>query len=174
MIFRATPLPGLIEVETTAHLDDRGAFARAFCADEFRAAGIPFQPVQTSLSMNTAAFTLRGLHFQRQPFAEAKLVRVITGRAFDVAVDLRPGNTYGRWHGVELSASRINALFIPEGFAHGFLTLEPETTLLYHITPAHVPGKSTGIRWDDPAISVNWPAVPKVISKTDSELPYLR
>ncbi|MFM7445774.1 MAG: dTDP-4-dehydrorhamnose 3,5-epimerase family protein, partial [Tabrizicola sp.] len=81
---------------------------------------------------------------------------------------------YGRWHGVELSASRMNAIYIPEGFAHGFMTLEPETTLLYHITPAHVPGHSVGIRWDDPALSITWPDIPQVISQTDSALPNIR
>lgn len=174
MIFNATSLPGLVEVETTPHADVRGTFARAFCTDEFRDAGIPFQPVQTSLSTNAAAFTLRGLHFQRPPFAEAKLVRAVSGRAFDVAVDLRPGATYGRWHGVELSASRMNAIYIPEGFAHGFMTLEQETTLLYHITPAHIPGHSAGIRWDDPALSITWPDIPQVISQSDSALPNIQ
>jgi dTDP-4-dehydrorhamnose 3,5-epimerase len=174
MIFHPTPLPGLIEVEATPHVDARGTFARAFCADEFRVAGIPFQPAQTSLSTNTAAFTLRGLHFQHPPFAEAKFVRAISGRAFDVAVDLRLGATYGRWHGVELSAKRMNAIYIPEGFAHGFLTLEPETTLLYLMSPAHVPGYAAGIRWDDPKLSITWPEVPQVISKSDNALPSIQ
>jgi dTDP-4-dehydrorhamnose 3,5-epimerase len=173
MIFHPTPLPDLIEIETTPHTDNRGSFARAFCTDEFHAAGIPFQPVQTSLSSNIAAFTLRGLHFQRAPFAETKLVRAVSGRAFDVAVDLRPGATYGRWHAVELSASRMNAIYIPKGFAHGFLTLEPDTTLLYQIAPAHVRGHAAGLRWDDPTLAIVWPADPKVISQTDSALPPL-
>lgn len=173
MIFRSTPLPGLIEIEATPHTDARGSFARAFCIEEFREAGIDFQPVQTSLSTNCSAFTLRGLHFQRPPFAEAKLVRAVSGRAFDVAVDLRPGATYGRWHGIELCASRMNAVFIPKGFAHGFLTLEPETTLLYQITPAHMSGHSAGIRWDDKELSIAWPEVPRVISQADSALPAL-
>jgi dTDP-4-dehydrorhamnose 3,5-epimerase len=171
MIFHPTPLPGLIEVEATPHVDARGSFARAFCADEFRNSGLDFQPVQTSISTNPAAFTLRGLHFQRPPFDEEKLVRVVSGRAFDVAVDLRSGASYGRWHGVELSASRMNALYIPKGFAHGFLTLEPETTILYHISPAHVPGHSAGIRWNDPSISIFWPGIPQVISQSDISLP---
>jgi dTDP-4-dehydrorhamnose 3,5-epimerase len=171
MIFRPTPLPGLVEVECEPHRDARGAFSRAFCADEFRAAGIDFLPVQANLSTNHAAFTLRGLHFQRAPHAEAKLVRAVQGRAFDVAVDLRPGPTCGRWHGVELSAGRMNAVFIPEGFAHGFLTLEPETTLLYQMAPAHVSGHAAGIRWDDPALAIAWPAAPQVISDADRSLP---
>ncbi|GAB1360955.1 dTDP-4-dehydrorhamnose 3,5-epimerase [Rhodobacter sp.] len=171
MIFHPTPLPGLVEVAATPHCDARGSFARAFCADEFRAAGIPFQPVQTNLSTNTAAFTLRGLHFQNAPFAETKLVRAVSGRAFDVAVDLRPGPTCGRWHGVELSAKAKNALFIPEGFAHGFLTLESDTTLLYQMAPAHVAGHAAGIRWDDPNLGIQWPALPEVISAADAALP---
>jgi dTDP-4-dehydrorhamnose 3,5-epimerase len=173
MIFRATPLPGLIEIDTTPHTDARGSFARAFCADEFRAAGIGFVPVQTSLSTNTAAFTLRGLHYQAPPHGEVKLVRAVTGRAFDVAVDLRPGATFGRWHGVELSAARMNAFFIPEGFAHGFLTLEPMTTLLYQMAPVHVPGHGRGIRWDDPDVAVAWPGLPQVMSDADRALPCL-
>lgn len=173
MIFRRTALPDLIEIETTPHRDTRGSFARAFCVDAFREAGIDFEPVQTSLSTNMAAFTLRGLHFQRPPHAEAKLVRVVSGRAFDVAVDLRPGVTYRHWYGIELTASRMNALFIPTGFAHGFLTLEPDTTLLYHIAPAYLPGHSDGIRWDDPTLSIAWPEPPSVITESDRNLPTL-
>jgi len=169
----ATPLSGLIEVETTPHIDARGAFARAFCLEEFRVAGINFSPVQTSLSMNTAAFTLRGLHFQYAPHAEAKLVRAVAGRAFDVAVDLRAGATFGHWHGVELCAARMNAIFIPPGFAHGFLTLEPATTLLYHMSPLHVAGHGRGIRWDDPDIAITWPSQPQTISDADCNLPVL-
>lgn len=173
MIFQPTALPGLFELEATAHSDERGTFVRAFCAEAFQKAGIDFQPVQTSLSTNTAALTLRGLHYQRAPHAEAKLVRVVSGRAFDVAVDLRPGPTFRHWHGVELSAGRMNAIYIPKGFAHGFLTLEPETTLLYHIAPAYMPGHAAGIRWDDQALSIRWPEVPRVISETDSAYPNL-
>lgn len=168
-----TALPGLIEVETTPHIDSRGAFARAFCTDEFRAAGIDFLPEQTNLSTNIAAFTLRGLHFQRPPHAETKLVRAVSGRAFDVAVDLRPGPTFGRWHGVELCATRMNAIFIPEGFAHGFLTLEPATTLLYQMSPAYVAGHNRGLRWDDPDIAITWPVLPQVIADADRALPLL-
>ncbi len=171
MIFRPTPLPGLVEVEATPQRDSRGAFARAFCGTEFAAAGIDFHPVQTNLSTNPAALTLRGLHYQAPPFAEAKLVRAVAGRAFDVAVDLRPGPTRGLWHGVELSAERMNALFIPPGFAHGFLTLEPGTTLLYQMSPAHVPGHAAGLRWDDPALAIAWPGTPVVISEADQALP---
>ena len=174
MILRETPLPGLYEVETTPHRDGRGAFARAFCADTFRAAGVDFLPVQANLSTNSAALTLRGLHFQPAPHAEAKLVRAVQGRAFDVAVDLRPGPTRGKWHAVELSAAAMNALFIPEGFAHGFLTLEAGTTLFYQMAPAHVPGHGRGIRWDDPAIGIRWPAAPAVISDADRAQPLLR
>lgn len=173
MIFQATPLPGLVEVAATPHRDDRGTFARAWCAAAFQDAGLGFTPAQTSLSTNPTAFTLRGLHYQSPPHAETKLVRAVAGRAFDVAVDLRPGATYGRWHGVELSADRANALFIPEGFAHGFLTLEPGTVLLYHISPAHVPGQGRGLRWDDPDIGIDWPASPALMSEADRALPLL-
>lgn len=173
MIFRPTPLPDLIEIEATPHTDARGSFYRAFCCDEFRKAGIAFEPQQTSLSTNTAAFTLRGLHYQKPPYSETKLVRAVTGKAFDVAVDLRPGDTYGHWHSVELCAARKNAIFIPAGFAHGFLTLEPDTTLLYQIAPAYVPGHADGLRWDDQLLAIAWPAVPKIISDNDKCLPTL-
>lgn len=174
MNFRPTPLAGLILVEPAPHRDDRGFFARLHCPGEFAAAGIAFQPAQTSLSHNAAAHTLRGLHFQAPPHAEAKLVRVVRGRAFDVAVDLRPDSAgYGRWAGFELRPDGAS-LFVPEGFAHGFLTLEPETDVLYQIAPAFVPGHDRGLRWDDPALDIAWPAVPQVISARDASYPDFR
>ncbi|MDA9776184.1 dTDP-4-dehydrorhamnose 3,5-epimerase family protein [Paracoccaceae bacterium] len=172
MKFLPTSLEGLIEVQATPHLDARGSFARAFCIDEFRAAGIDFKPVQTSISTNEA-FTLRGLHYRSAPNGEKKLVRAVTGRAFDVAVDLRKGSTFGQWHGVELSSERMNAIFVPEGFAHGFLALEQNTTLLYQISPAYEVGSDVGVRWDDPDIAIAWPAKPQNMSPNDEKQPFL-
>ena len=172
MKFVETPLRGLIEVEATPHYDARGVFMRAFCADEFARAGLDFTPVQTNLSTNKA-FTLRGLHYQPAPYGEKKLVRAVLGRAFDVAVDLRSGKTFGQWHAIELCSQKMNAVFIPEGFAHGFMALEPNTTLLYQMSPAFVAGHGTGLRWNDPDIAVVWPFQPQIISDADKNLPLL-
>jgi dTDP-4-dehydrorhamnose 3,5-epimerase len=172
MRFEATEIPGVLRVEAQPHADARGLFARLQCPDEFAAAGAPFTPVQTSLSRNPTAGTLRGLHYQSPPYAEAKLVRVTRGRVFDVAVDLRrdsPG--YGRWTAAELSADNLVALYIPQGIAHGFLTLEPDTDVLYQIAPAYTAGHEAGVRWDDPGFAIAWPAVPQLISERDASYP---
>ncbi|MEM7744059.1 MAG: dTDP-4-dehydrorhamnose 3,5-epimerase, partial [Pseudomonadota bacterium] len=150
---------------------DRGRFARLYCPEEFAAAGIDFAPVQVNLSTNFERYTLRGMHFQKPPHAEAKLVRVTRGRAWDVVLDLRPGPTQGRWIAEELTANAMNALFLPEGVAHGFLTLEPETEVLYHMGRMYVPGHGDGVRWDDPTFAIDWPAVPKVLDGKDCDWP---
>ena len=169
MRFLATDIAGVVVVEAEPHLDDRGGFARLHCPSEFAAAGLPFEPVQTSLSTNPIQGTLRGLHFQRAPHAETKLVRAVRGRVFDVAVDLRPGSpTLHKWVGVQLSQTNQRALFIPEGVAHGFLTLEPDTDVLYQIAPAFTPGHATGVRWDDPAFAIQWPFPPALMSPADA------
>ena len=172
MRFVATAIAGVVRVEATPHVDDRGAFARLHCPEEFAAAGIDFAPVQTSLSTNAAALTLRGLHFQKAPFAETKLVRCVRGRVFDVAVDLRPDSpTHRRWVAAELSAQNMLGLFIPEGVAHGFLTLEPGSDVLYQIAPAYTPGHAAGVRWNDPAFAIDWPATPALMSPADAAYP---
>lgn len=167
-----TPITGVIRVEAEPHTDDRGLFARLHCPEEFAAAGIDFAPAQTSISRNPKAGTLRGLHFQAAPHAEAKLVRVTRGRVFDVAVDLRPDSpTYRQWTGAELSAENLVGLYIGEGIAHGFLTLEPDTDVVYQIAPAYRPGHDAGVRWDDPAFGIAWPMAPVLISARDAEYP---
>jgi len=171
MQITATDLPGVMRVATTPHGDERGRFARLYCPDEFAAAGIDFTPSQINLSTNPRAHTLRGLHFQKPPHAEAKLLRVIRGRAWDVVVDLRPGPTRGRWIAEELSAEAMNALFLPEGVAHGFLTLEPDTHILYQMGRAYAPGHADGVRWDDPALAIPWPRAPAVLSDQDRSWP---
>lgn len=169
MRFLATDIAGVVIVEAEPHTDERGGFARLYCPYEFAAAGIAFEPVQTSLSTNPVVGTLRGLHFQRTPRAEAKLVRAVRGRVFDVAVDLRPESpTHRQWTATELSADNMRGLFIPEGVAHGFLTLEPDTDVLYQIAPAYTPGHAGGVRWDDPAFAVAWPKAPTLMSQTDA------
>lgn len=172
MRFLPTAIEGVTIIEIEPHRDDRGFFARLHCPDEFAAAGHPFVPAQTSLSRNTAAFTLRGLHYEAAPHEEAKLVRATRGRIFDVAVDLRPDSpTYSRWTGAELSAENGRALLIGRGMAHGFLTLEPDTDVLYQIDRIFEPGHGRGARWDDPAFGIEWPAAPKVISERDATYP---
>jgi len=172
MRFSETKIPGVLIVDIEAHEDARGAFARLQCPEEFAAAGHPFAPAQTSLSRNPHAGTLRGMHYQPAPYAETKLVRAVRGRIFDVALDLRPGSpTWRQWTGAELSADNARALFIPEGVAHGFLTLEPDTDVLYQISPAFQPGHEAGVRWDDPAFAIAWPSAPKVISERDLGYP---
>lgn len=166
-----TALPGLLTLEADPHADARGQFARVFCRDSFLAAGVDFQPVQVNLSTNTHSHTLRGLHYQAGEFAEDKLVRCVAGRVWDVAVDLRPGPTRGKWHAAELDAGRMNGIYIPKGFAHGFLSLTPGAVVQYMMAPAYIPGHARGIRWDDPDLAITWPARPAVISKTDAALP---
>ena len=172
MRFSDTALPGVVLVEIEPREDDRGAFARLQCPDEFIAAGHPFAPAQTSLSRNPHTGTLRGMHYQPAPFAETKLVRAVRGRIFDVAVDLRPASpTYLKWTAAELTADNARAVLIPEGVAHGFLTLEPDTDVLYQISPAFEPGHEAGVRWSDPAFGIEWPAQPRLISERDANYP---
>ena len=175
MRFAATDIAGVVRVEIEPREDERGAFARLHCPEEFAAAGHPFVPAQTSLSRNPHPGALRGLHYQPTPQAEVKLVRCVRGRIFDVAVDLRPGSpSFRRWTGAELSAENGLALLIPEGVAHGFLTLEPDSDVLYQIAPAYRPGHEAGVRWDDPAFGVAWPAPPRLISPRDAAYPDFR
>jgi dTDP-4-dehydrorhamnose 3,5-epimerase len=172
MRFSETRLPGVALVEIEPHEDDRGVFARLQCPDEFAAAGHPFTPAQTSLSRNPHVGTLRGLHYQAAPLAETKLVRTVRGRMFDVAVDLRPdSSTFRQWTAAELSADNARALFIPPGVAHGFLTLEVDTDVLYQISPAFQPGHEAGVRWNDAAFAIAWPGEPRLISPRDATYP---
>jgi len=175
MRFAETDIAGVVVIDVEAREDERGAFVRLHCPEEFAGAGHPFAPVQTSLSRNPHKGTLRGMHYQRSPYAETKLVRVVRGRMFDVALDLREGSpTYRRWTAVELSAETARAFLIPEGVAHGFLTLEADTDVLYQISPAFQPGHEVGVRWDDPAFGIAWPAAPALISARDATYPDYR
>jgi dTDP-4-dehydrorhamnose 3,5-epimerase len=159
-------------IEAPRAEDERGFFARLLCLDTLAAAGLPFRPVQISRSFNRRAGTLRGMHFQRPPHAETKLVQALRGRAWDVALDLRPGSpTEGRWCAVELSGENGRAVLIPPGFAHGFVTLEDETELLYATDAAWTPGAEGGVRWDDPAFAIAWPAAPALLSARDAAWP---
>ncbi|MBK0398910.1 dTDP-4-dehydrorhamnose 3,5-epimerase [Limibaculum sp. M0105] len=167
-------IPDVLLVEGEPAGDARGWFARLWCAETFAAAGVDFRPSQISQSMNAEAGTLRGLHFQHAPHAEAKLVRCLRGRAWDVAVDLREDSpTRHRWVGVELSPGGRRAVLIPRGFAHGFITLEPGTELLYITDHPWTPGAEGGLRWDDPALAIDWPAEPRVLSDRDRGHPLI-
>ncbi len=174
MKFTPTDLPGVMIVSPEPLRDERGSFARIYCPEEFEAAGIAFQSSQVNLSTNTARHTLRGLHFQHPPYAEAKLVRCIEGSVWDVALDLRPGPTFGKWQAFQLDAASMNAVFLPEGIAHGFMTLEDNSTLLYQMSRCFATGHSAGVRWDDSDLGIDWPARPSVISEKDRKLPLLR
>lgn len=168
-----TPIEGLLELRATVHRDGRGFFLESF-RDSWRAelgCG-PF--VQDNHSCTPEVGVIRGLHFQRAPDAHGKLVRVARGRVFDVAVDLREGSdSFGEHHTVELSAREQNMLWVPEGFAHGLMTLEPETHVCYKLTGYYAPESEGGVRWDDPAIGIEWPMEPVKVSGKDRSWPAL-
>lgn len=169
MQFIPTDIAGAFEVRTEPISDARGDFARSFCADEFRASGISFDIVQANISRNHRRGTLRGMHYQAEPTPDPKLVRCRRGRIFDVAIDLRPGSeSFCRWAGLELDADTQNGLFVPPGCAHGFLTLMDDCEVEYLMGAPYVAELARGVRWDDPAFAVNWPATPEVISDRDA------
>jgi dTDP-4-dehydrorhamnose 3,5-epimerase len=173
--FVETDLAGAYVVELDEHADERGFFARIWCEEELAAAGLVPELAQCSLSRNTSAGTLRGLHFQRPPHEEAKLVRCVRGAIFDVIVDLRPGSpTHGAWFGTELEERTGRALYVPPGFAHGFQTLVDDVDVLYMISTPYAPDAASGVRWDDPALAIDWPpAERRVISERDRAWPDL-
>ena len=172
MRFVELPLAGAFRVELERHADDRGYFARTYCAREFAAAGLEPAVVQASISWNARRGTLRGMHWQAPPHAEAKLVRCAQGRIHDVVVDLRPGSpTYLRHAAVELSAAEGNALYIPPGLAHGFLTLVDGCQVHYQMSTFHAPEAGRGARWNDPAFGIEWPAPVEVVSERDRSWP---
>ncbi|MFC4273503.1 dTDP-4-dehydrorhamnose 3,5-epimerase [Sneathiella chungangensis] len=171
MIFTETEIAGVFLIEPEVIEDERGHFARSFCTREFADHGIDFLPVQSNISANNSAYTLRGMHFHAAPHEETKLVRCSAGKIFDVAVDIRPHSpSFRNWIGVELSRKNGRALFIPAGCAHGFLTLEDDSEVFYQMSPAYTPGHDRGFRWDDPVIGIDWPGEPKVISARDAGL----
>ncbi|HTO70148.1 MAG TPA: dTDP-4-dehydrorhamnose 3,5-epimerase [Myxococcota bacterium] len=174
MIFKETGLPGAVTIEPERIEDARGFFARIFCAREFGEHGLAARFVQSSVSWNARAHTLRGMHFQLPPHREIKLVRCTRGAIFDAIVDLRTGSpTRLRWFGTELSAANRRMLYIPEGFAHGFLTLVPDTEVFYEMTEFYAPQAGRGLRWNDPALAIRWPAAPSVIAERDATYPDL-
>jgi dTDP-4-dehydrorhamnose 3,5-epimerase len=169
MIFTESPLPGAYLIDMEPLTDERGFFARAYCAEEFAANGLGPELRQCSVSHNNVMGTLRGLHYQGAPHEEHKLVRCTTGAIFDVVVDIRPDSkSYRRWFGTQLSSDNHRALFIPPGFAHGFITLSDHAEVYYMISVAHAAGHASGFRWNDAAFGIQWPLQPRVISARDA------
>ncbi len=173
MRFVPLELDGAFLVELERHEDERGFFARTWDGDEFAAHGLDAEVAQCSLSRNTRAGTLRGMHFQREPHQETKIVRCVRGAIFDVIVDLRTGSrTRGEWIGVELDALGGKALYVPKGFAHGFQTLADDTDVLYVISVSYAPDAAAGVRWDDPVIGIEWPDIAeRVVAPRDRAWP---
>jgi dTDP-4-dehydrorhamnose 3,5-epimerase len=172
VIFVATRLQDahIIEIEKLA--DKRGFFARSWCQKEFERHGLVSIMVQANLSHNKKKGTLRGMHYQRAPYEEVKLVRCTRGSIYDVIIDLRPDSpTYKQWIGVELTADGYKMLYVPGGFAHGFLTLEDDTEVTYQVSQFYTPGAEGGVRWNDPAFGIVWPGEVQVISDKDRSWP---
>ena len=174
MIIEALEFSGACRITLVPQPDDRGFFARRFCAETFARHGLETDFVQRSFSYNRHRGTLRGLHFQAAPHAETKLVRCTRGAAFDVIVDLRRESpTYGRWHAEELAAERLVMLYIPRGFAHGFQTLVDDTEVDYEITPGYAAEDARGVRYDDPRLGIPWPFPHPIVSDRDRLFPFL-
>lgn len=175
MIFSEQAVAGVVLIEPERIADERGWFARTYDAGEFAERGLAPEIAQCSVSFNARAGTLRGMHFQAAPHGETKLVRCTRGAIFDVAVDLRRDSaSYGSWAGVELTQENGRALLIPVGCAHGFQTLVDATEVLYQISTPYVPGAGRGVRWDDPAFGIEWPAPPsgtRIMSDRDASYP---
>ncbi|HZS11567.1 MAG TPA: dTDP-4-dehydrorhamnose 3,5-epimerase [Nitrospirales bacterium] len=172
MHFTATDLPGVFLIEPEPAVDDRGMFARTWCRQEFSEHGLDANWVQSSVSFNPHRGTVRGLHYQAPPNPETKLIRCTRGAIFDVVVDLRPGSpTLGRHIAIELNANTHRELYVPDGLAHGFQTLEDDTEVIYLISEYYHPELSRGVRWNDPAFGIAWPLPVSKISERDRTYP---
>lgn len=172
MKFEETKIAGAFLVKPQRIEDERGFFARIWCAREFETNGLSTRIVQTNMSVSKEKGTLRGLHYQRSPHWEVKLVRCTRGAIFDVAVDLRPASpTYKHWVGVELTEENGNMLYVPEGCAQGLLTLTNQSEIYYHTSAAYAPDSATGVRFDDPAFAIEWPESIRTISDQDRSWP---
>jgi dTDP-4-dehydrorhamnose 3,5-epimerase len=172
MIFTETNVSGVWMIDLDRRSDERGFFARTWDSTELAARGLNARLAQCSISYNARRGTLRGMHFQAAPHEEAKLVRCTAGAIFDVALDLRPASaTFKEWFGAELSAENRRALYVPEGCAHGFLTLTDDSEVLYQISEFYAPAAARGVRWDDPAFGIEWPDEVVVITERDRAYP---
>lgn len=172
MIFRETEIRGVVLIQIEPKTDERGFFARAWCRNEFEEQGLNANVAQSSISFSPKKHTLRGMHYQAQPHGETKLVRCTKGSIYDVVIDLRRGSqTFGNWLGVNLTEQNREAIYIPEGCAHGLLTLEDNCEVLYQISEFYRADLSRGVRWDDPRFGIEWPAIPQLISERDRTFP---
>lgn len=172
MIFAETKLPGAYLIDIEKRGDQRGFFARAWCQKEFEAHGLIRRVVQANISLSKRKGTLRGMHYQAAPYAEAKLVRCTRGAIYDAIIDLRPDSpTYMQWLGVELTAENYRMLYVPEGFAHGFQTLVDNTEVAYQVSQFYTPEAEGGVRYNDPAFGIEWPLEVQVISDKDKSWP---
>jgi dTDP-4-dehydrorhamnose 3,5-epimerase len=172
MKFHPTPLAGAYTIELEKRGDDRGFFARTFCVNEFGALGLDAKIVQINNSLSRIKGTLRGLHYQLPPQAETKIVRCIRGALYDVILDVRQeSSTFGQWFGAELTAENRTMMYVPKGFAHGFITLEPDTEAFYLATEFYGPDRERCVRYNDPKFGIKWPAEPVVISDKDKAAP---
>lgn len=170
MIFTETSLQGAFIIEAETLTDERGFFARTFCQKEFVTHNLNPHLVQCNISFNNKKGTLRGMHYQAAPYAEAKLVRCTQGAIYDAIVDLRPNSpTFKQWVAVELTADNRKMLYIPENFAHGFQTLTDNTEIFYQMSEFYHPESAKGVRWDDPAFDIQWPADERIISAKDRQ-----
>ena len=174
LIFKQTPLAGLYVVEPEILTDDRGLFARTYCEREFSSQGLSLRIVQCNVSSNRLKGTLRGLHYQKDPHGEVKLVTCTRGAIYDVAVDLRRASpTFAKWFGIVLSAENRLMLYVPEGFAHGFQTITDDVELFYQMSQFYVSEAAAGVRWNDPQIGLKWPFPDPILSPRDRSLPLL-
>lgn len=172
MIFRNIPLQDAGLVERDTYPDERGSFSCLWSEAEFAENGIVFRTQETNLSSNHSTGTLRGMHYQEHPFGQAKFVSCLRGSIFDVIIDLRSDSgTYCQWYGVELSPANRLCLYVPEGFAHGFLTLEDDTDVLYHMSNVYHPVSAKGVRWNDPLFAIQWPSEVLRINDRDNTYP---
>ncbi len=172
MIFHETKLQGVYEIHLEPKADERGFFARSWCQREFEEHDLNSVTVQCSVAFNEKKWTLRGLHYQAEPHPESKLVRCTQGKIYDVVVDLRPASrTFKKWIGVVLSAATRHMIFVPGGCGHGLLTLEDRTEVFYQMSEFYYPELSRGVRWNDPAFQIEWPAQPLIISDRDRTYP---
>lgn len=175
MIFAETPLKGAFVIDIDPRSDDRGYFARVWCAREFETHGLETRLVQCNVAYNHKKGILRGMHYQKAPYSEVKLVRCTRGAVYDVIVDLRPGSdTYLNWTGAELTGDNHRMLYVPEGFAHGYVTLRDDSELFYQVSQFYTPQAEGGVRWDDPLVGIEWPDVGELlISDKDHAWPWL-
>lgn len=172
MIFKETKLKGVFIIELEPSYDERGSFARSFCQREFEARGLNGRLVQCSISFNKKKGTLRGMHYQVAPYEEAKIVQCLRGAIYDVIIDLRPDSaTFKQWVAVELTADNRKMLYIPEGIAHGFQTLEDDTEVFYQMSEFYHPECARGVRWDDSAVGIKWPIAEGILSTKDRSYP---